>query len=524
MSFARQTASAPPQAKLASPATLASMERTRAPIGNQAVLRQLSRSPPRLQAKLEIGAVDDPLEREADEVADKVMRMPDPALSLSSTPPKVSRKCAACEEEDGKLQRKPPSQVTATGNAPAIVEHALRAPGQSLSAETRAFMEPRFGESFSSVRIHTDRLAAESATAVGALAYTVGSDIVFNVGRYAPSSVQGRNLIAHELVHVLQQNSLRTPSTTGTRISRPTSKAGQPLVSRAPAPGHCGGEWTCSAIPCTQPDEAGDGTLSTSWGLDVNIDTDVATAADINTPADVGHASVTFHESNGTKYSFGFYPQPGLSPTEMVSMVNGCVAHPDTTHVSCFDYTEQYKLSQQQYSDALGYAQSYCTAPPKYAILDNNCTTFVVNVAKKAGQTPPSPKGAVGWHGKEADNPNTLKEGYIERHIPTQGLTTDTEIRDWVSTHSTSDIAALPIEERVRLLDRLLDGWVSDEDVTAFEKICSSVYTAAEQSALQAALGPREKDLVNPNQRDRVHKALFTVIDRPAPALGSAEA
>ena len=67
-------------------------------LSNQARLRQLST--PRIQAKLEIGAVDDPLEHEADRVAERVMRMPDPALVVRASPQRISRKCTACEEEE----------------------------------------------------------------------------------------------------------------------------------------------------------------------------------------------------------------------------------------------------------------------------------------------------------------------------------------------------------------------------------------------------------------------------------------
>jgi hypothetical protein len=66
-------------------------------------------------------------------------------------------------------------------------------------------MEPRFGYDFSHVRVHTDDQAAESANAVNAVAYTVGYDVVFGLGRYAPMTSDGRRLLAHELTHVIQQ-------------------------------------------------------------------------------------------------------------------------------------------------------------------------------------------------------------------------------------------------------------------------------------------------------------------------------
>lgn len=85
------------------------------------------------------------------------------------------------------------------------VRDVLRASGEPLDRASRGFFEPRFGEDFSRVRVHSDGAASESARSVGALAYTVGSHIVFGAGRYAPTTNEGRLLLAHELAHVVQQ-------------------------------------------------------------------------------------------------------------------------------------------------------------------------------------------------------------------------------------------------------------------------------------------------------------------------------
>ena len=85
------------------------------------------------------------------------------------------------------------------------VDAGLRSPGLPLEEGLRSFMESRFGHDFSGVRVHADAQAAASARAVNALAYTVGPDLVFGAGRYAPSSADGRRLLAHELTHVVQQ-------------------------------------------------------------------------------------------------------------------------------------------------------------------------------------------------------------------------------------------------------------------------------------------------------------------------------
>ena len=93
----------------------------------------------------------------------------------------------------------------ATSHAPSLVHEVLRLPGQPLDPATRAFMEPRFGHDLSQVRVHIGAKAAESARAVNALAYSVGTSVVFGAGRYAPSTEVGRRLLAHELTHTLQQ-------------------------------------------------------------------------------------------------------------------------------------------------------------------------------------------------------------------------------------------------------------------------------------------------------------------------------
>jgi hypothetical protein len=94
----------------------------------------------------------------------------------------------------------------------------LRSPGQPLDAATRVFMEPRFGHNFSRVRVHTDARAAESARAVGAAAYTVGYDIVFGEGQFEPGTRNGRQLLAHELTHVVQQRGAHSPRDDGHQV------------------------------------------------------------------------------------------------------------------------------------------------------------------------------------------------------------------------------------------------------------------------------------------------------------------
>ncbi len=279
-------------------------------------------SPVMVQPKLAIGPVDDPYEREADAMADKVMRMTgNDTIKVGTSPVTIQKKCAACEEEEKiqrkeehekekqivqkkliadlpiqrkcagcekeeKLQRKEENEekgqliqtkliadlpiqrkcaaceeeeklqrkeedeekgqpiqtkliadlpiqrkcahceqeeneerlqmsaengrAAAHGFAPPIVHDVLGMPGQPLDPASQAFFEPRFGRDFGDVRVHTDARAAESARAVGALAYTFGRNIFFANGRYAPATTEGTRLLAHELTHVIQQSGLES--------------------------------------------------------------------------------------------------------------------------------------------------------------------------------------------------------------------------------------------------------------------------------------------------------------------------
>jgi peptidoglycan hydrolase-like protein with peptidoglycan-binding domain len=123
--------------------------------------------------------------------------------------PGPSGECAACkkkrEASQGMLQRAA-SNTNHVNEVPGIVHDVLRSSGQPLETGTREFMESRFGQDFSGVRVHTDSRAAESARAVNALAYTVGRNVVFDSGRYTPQTQAGQKLMAHELTHVVQQS------------------------------------------------------------------------------------------------------------------------------------------------------------------------------------------------------------------------------------------------------------------------------------------------------------------------------
>lgn len=132
--------------------------------------------------------------------------------------PGPSGECEECREKRLSLQRKSRNSELETRNdsfVPPIVHEVVRSPGQALDSTTSSFMEPRFGHDFSRVRVHTDTRAAQSAQAVRAHAYAVGSHIVFGQGKFELGSIAGRRLLAHELCHVVQQSRASGAASTG---------------------------------------------------------------------------------------------------------------------------------------------------------------------------------------------------------------------------------------------------------------------------------------------------------------------
>lgn len=156
-----------------------------------------------LQRKLTIGASNDPLEQEADRVAEQVMTTTaHPAVS--GGPPRIQRFSG---QSNGQMDA-----------APASVDQALASPGRPLESVLRQDMEQRFGQDFSQVRVHSGVAAEQSAQDVNAHAYTVGHNMVFGAGRFAPGTHEGRRLIAHELTHVVQQTN--KSNSTEKRVAR----------------------------------------------------------------------------------------------------------------------------------------------------------------------------------------------------------------------------------------------------------------------------------------------------------------
>ena len=212
-------------------------------IGNHGVLR---RHPGIIQAKLKVSSPGDKYEQEADRLADQVMRMPEPGLQrqpeeeeeeeelIQTRPiagqitPLIQRQEENEEEKEEEEEEEELIQPkTVSGRRAEVTPdvrgqiNAMKGGGHPLPESTRAFFEQRFGHDFSRVRFHTDSRGAEAAREVKARAFTVGRDVVFGTGQYAPETQTGRYLLAHELAHTVQNGG---STSTATHISQPDNQ------------------------------------------------------------------------------------------------------------------------------------------------------------------------------------------------------------------------------------------------------------------------------------------------------------
>jgi hypothetical protein len=179
-----------------------------------------------VQAKLKISQPNDKYEQEADRMADQVMRMPEPVIQRQAEPeeeeetlqtkavaenisPIIQRQVEPeeQEEEEETLQAKPAKGQSTFNFGLHNNIKGLQGGGRPLPESERRFFEPRFGRDVSNVRIHTGSRAAEATQGIRARAFTIGRDIAFAHGEYAPQTASGKRLLAHELVHVFQQGS-----------------------------------------------------------------------------------------------------------------------------------------------------------------------------------------------------------------------------------------------------------------------------------------------------------------------------
>lgn len=201
-----ETRVAPSIAKRSAPVAAGPVQKLASRLGNAGMSRHLAMS------SLRVSSPQEPAEREAVSTAARVMQMTSaPAASLSRVEPVptgVSRhpqacSCSDCACRQTAYRKEAGPEHTSPQVTSAI--HSSMAGGSPLPGHVRGFMEPRFGADFSDVRIHTGDQAAQLSADLGAHAFTVGNHVYFGRNQYQPDSASGKQLIAHELTHTIQQ-------------------------------------------------------------------------------------------------------------------------------------------------------------------------------------------------------------------------------------------------------------------------------------------------------------------------------
>ncbi|HBB95857.1 MAG TPA: hypothetical protein DC054_10740 [Blastocatellia bacterium] len=194
--------------------------------GHDTVLPPIQRaeqSPKSARLPAKVSKANDPAELEADETARKVMRMNQaPAPKPTATPTPTQKGIAT-----GTVQR---AEASSPATAPSSASRMSIPGGSPLPSSVRSHMEPRFGANFGNVRVHTGDSAAQQSASLNARAFTVGDHIFFGKEKYQPQSPSGRELIAHELTHTIQQGAAVQRS-----VDTPATPSDQPQVQRKAA-------------------------------------------------------------------------------------------------------------------------------------------------------------------------------------------------------------------------------------------------------------------------------------------------
>ena len=518
--------------------------------------------PALLQTKLVVGSTNDPLEQEADSVADHVMSSGAGRVSTAAGQPQLQRKCscggdekcAACEEKekDKKLQLKSATASTAAGTpAPPAVHRALESPGQPLDAGSRSMMEGRFGHDFGHVRVHTDGPAAQSAAAVNALAYTVGSDVVFASGQYAPGTHQGQRLLAHELAHVLQQRDdssqpvlRRFAASEVNRIAPTTQDMFTQIKELIDAATTANGDLNWDfLVEISGGSSAGRAIDKALGSTDPTIKSRLLRRYQFSCRCglfDMRHFMqllyISWFAANqmGSEYHgnraatnkgreheltsesasrFGAEDTPSNAMGAAVKLSLAAMPKPDAvfneikdtlTRCDPVDWTKLSKPSQDQiihfYGDLVPDPKP---KNPGDMIPKNQNSTAVPDILSIA---------ECGGHDRSF--PYTLDDSDSDRKTisgkafdkGSASLSSDSDIRDFVNTQRPEVLKALPASEKVRLVKRLMQGWVSDDDLDALESIYTNS-TSAEKDQIKAAASP---DDLSGGQRTRL-RAIYTM-------------
>ena len=477
----------------------------------------------------------------------------------------VRRKCPECEEEEKKIQRKEINSVEpGAGTSAENYISSLNGKGKSLTAGERAFFEPRFNYDFSKVKIHTDADAARSAQSINALAYTSGNDIVFNTNQYSPQTEIGKKLLGHELTHVVQQKAdpgqdrrvqrFQIPHGTVTIDERPFIAPTvadllttiQNIINRA----------TIRGSGFLNPDRVDMDLLVQLAGgqpVQARIDQSLGTHSVTPQPSllnyrylftcrcgfiDMRHFLQLMYISNffasitpnamqansgatrqGRQHELSSEPESRFGPEDTPSNALGAFTGVQLAVIpQPVDLMNAIRDTLQRCGPV---NFSSLSAASRTAIIDYY--SAMVPDPAHAGHTMPANPNESALPAVlnvpecgERSFPFTLDESNPNRRTiestdfggGSAGLTGDSEIRSFVRTQRAEVLRALPASEKIRFINRLLSGWISDDDVNAVVTICNNAQSPAELSSIAAGVTDAVNGMHSDSQQARVRRAV----------------
>lgn len=474
-----------------------------------------------LQAKLTVGAPGDKYEQEADAMASQVMSMPDAAVQRetvgeeqseevrakplsSAITPLLQREAMPEEELQAKplnafIQREalPEEEVQAklstvnggdrshlqlksdaiqTGGNIESQLSSSKGGGSPLGNDVRGFMEPRFGHDFNKVRVHTGGDAVQMNRELGAQAFAHGSDIYFGAGK----SPGNNELTAHELTHVVQQQQSE-------RAALPDAGATVGVVQRDVLP-----VAKFSPSPGLFVDRT-DKSVNISGAMELHgLEANIARATSIQ-------------DSINTTWTRTF---PDGYSVNCTITVTYCGKKSNSGNVT---QIEAAKILGPSHVSMLGRRSMTLNANEPDAFTWTSAHEFghIIGLKDRYSETIMSKiKGSIG-----GERTNTVQAGYdgnlmavdkgalesknvkdiAEENEPSSyWINDDNQVRDWVNGHSLSDIGKLSTGNKLKAINTLMGGWISDDDVSAIARICSSVTSSTEANAIRSGV-----DLLN---------------------------
>lgn len=518
-----------------------------------------------VQPKIAVTHPSDPYEQEADRVAGRVMRMPETVVQRKCASCEGSDSpCPKCaSDEDRTIQRNAePGSGFLGAWSPA--SHVYPGNGQPLDSATRAFFEPRLGGDLGDIRVHTDARATQSARTLNALAYTAGRDIVFGTGQYAPETTTGRSLLAHELTHVHQQASGRAPASIQ-RFHLPHGADPKHQGDETPyiAPTFNDLLATLKAImnACTVPSALGDTVnmdlfVQKAGGRPATADIDkkLGTKSTPSVPSmlnyrylftcrcgfiDMRHFLQLMYVSNFIGASFvGVDANKAATKKgrehELRSESESRFGSEDTPSNALGAFVGSGLAATPMPDDLLGQIETVLRRcdPIDFATLSPASQDTIKHYYGDLGPDPAprNPGDLIPAHQNETARPavlGVLECGGKERSFPFEldasdpdkktisetafdtgasDLTSDSDIRDFVSTQRPEIIKALATAEKVRLVKRLFTGWVSDGDIDVMEAIYKN---STDPEKVQIRKSIDIDDLTSVGQRTRL-KVIFS--------------